>query len=78
MDFDDGKQQMVCCLRQSVEDLTSPEIVNLLTVEAAKDNLEPFDLNWDGKPNIYLRGKYKREEDGSFTHLADWFVMFVR
>jgi len=80
MSFDDGNQLMVFRDRwdPTIAKLTQVELIQTLLDEASLAGLEPCDRNYAGKPNIYLRSKYRVEKDGTETNIGDVFVMFVR
>ncbi len=78
MDFDDLKQPMVWRDRNLCEHMTQPQIIETLTREAAAEGYEPCDLNYAGKPNIYLRAQFMLDRAGFKVWQKDGFVMFVR
>ena len=77
MDFNDAEQLMVERNRNELEGLTYPQIVKTMVSEAEENGYKPMDFNWAGKPNIYLRGRFAIEEDGSKTWIEDLFIMFI-
>lgn len=85
MDFDDSAQPMFYKTREEFSGANHEEIVDSLVREAAQEGYEPMDFNWNGIPNIYLRGRYSFDVDetgtikpGTKEWLEDLFVMFVR
>lgn len=82
MDFDDRTAPMVWRDRDWAGNKTHPELIEDMKAEAAAEGYVPFDLNYDGRPNVYLRGRYALEDGDedkpeNWVHIADGFVMFV-
>lgn len=68
--------------RDACDGLTHRDLVREMVAEAREQGFEPFDFSYpkDRTPNIYLRGVYEVDEDGTISDrcVGDRFMMPVR
>jgi hypothetical protein len=77
MNNETGQEIHVVINRKDYNSANYDQISEALIDEAKKEGLTPCDLNWNGRPNIYLRGRY--EIDGFRKNfIEDIFIMFVK
>ena len=81
MEKENGYELHIWKDRIRCEDLNYDEILLEMCAEASREGYLPCDLNYIGRPNIYLRGMYEGEKGASvdsFKWLKDGFIMFVQ
>ena len=81
MNKETGQELHIWKDRAECVDLNCDQIMASLLENAVREGYEPCDLNWRGRPNIYLRGMYEGDvgtDISLFPWVKDGFIMFVR
>lgn len=73
MDNETGQEEHIGIDKDECNKLNYDQISEILI----EKKFDPCDLNYNKRPNIYLRGKYRINKDGTKTLIKDRFIMFV-
>jgi hypothetical protein len=79
MDNETGQEIHVRLTKKEWKDLSYIQIQEALLAKAKTDNKEPYDFNYKGLPNIYIRGLYYINETTNEKEFRDnVLLMFVK
>ncbi len=73
-----GNEKHIAISEEIYKDKNYSEILELFKKEYTKNNMVPMDLNYANNPNIYLRGRYNIEDDGTKTLIENILIMFIK
>ena len=78
MDKETGQEIHIWRNRKEENNSSYDQLTDSMVHEAKENGYEPYDLNWKGRPNIYLRGKYEYNDNERGRLIEDGFMMFVK